>query len=415
MKQIINNVKQAGRITLLTILSVSIVMLSGGLYFATNSAQAAGLTAIRATLTSSAPSADSNWEIQFVTNTLVNENDVITLDFDTLGTLDEFSLTGIVEDDVDILEDTDGSPSTCSGTLTQEATAAAAAATDWGVAINTGTDTITLTAPTNAATYIAATACIVVRIGTNATSSGTGANQINNPAKVAAAGTADIYDLAIAFTGNSTNSGSALVAVVEGVTVSVSVDESLTFSIAGVASGSCTQGGAATAITTTVSTVPFGASGLSPETFYKGCHDIAVGTNAASGYTVSVQENRSLLSGTDTIDDTLCDAGDCSEVIAAGTTKTWATATNNGFGYTCSGSQCNAEFATAAEFNQFPCTGADAVCDGGTGAEAATTPISNAGATTAQTNRIIYKLSFDTVQQAGDYTNTITYIATPTF
>lgn len=415
MKKMIHDIKQAGRMTLITILSLSILVVSGGFYYA-NTAKASGLSSIRATLSTSSPSSDSNWELQFVTDTLVNENDTITIDIDTLGTLDQFDLTGITEDDVDILEDTDGSPNSCSGTLTQELTAAAAASSTWAVTIATTTDTITLTAPTTAGTFIAASACIVVRIGTNATSSGTGANQINNPAKVVAdPGIADIYDVAITFAGNSTNSGSGLVAVIAGVTVSVSVDESLTFTLSGVASSSCTQGGTATAITTTSTTVPFGSSGLSSETFYKGCHDVIVGTNASQGYTVSVQENRSLLSGTDTIDDTLCDAGDCTEVIAAGTTTAWATATNNGFGYTCSGSQCNAAFNSATEFSQFPCTGADAVCDAGAGAETATTPISHSTSTSAQTNRIVYKLSFDTVQPAGDYSNTITYIATPTF
>ena len=415
MKKIINDMKQAGRMTLVTILSLSILVVSGGFYYA-NTAEASGLSSIRATLSTSAPSTDANWEIQFVTDTLVNENDTITIDFDTLGTLDQFDLTNLTEDDVDLMEDTDGTPGNCAGTLTQESTAVATSSAVWGVVVSTTTDTITLTAPASTSTYIAAAACIVLRIGTNASSSGTGANQINNPAKVNSdAGIADIHDVTITFAGNSTNSGSALVAVIAGVTVSVSVDESLTFTLSGVASSSCTQGGTATAVTTTSSTVPFGASGLSSETFYKGCHDVIVGTNASQGYTVSVQENRSLLSGTDTIDDTLCDAGDCTEVIAAGTTTAWATATNNGFGYTCSGSQCDAAFATATEFNQFPCTGADAVCDAGTGAETATTPISHATSTSAQTNRIVYKLSFDTVQPAGDYSNTITYIATPTF
>lgn len=415
MKQIINNVKQAGRITLLTILSVSLVVISGGLYFATNSAKAAGLTSVRATLSTSAPSANADWTIQFVTDTLVDQDDTIAFEFETTGT--PFDLTSLVEDDVDIEEDTDGSPESCSGTLTDEETAGSATATEWGVSFNTTTDVLTLTAPSGAATYIAAGACVVVRIGTGATHDGTGANQINNPAKVAGAGDADIYDIPIAFTGNSTNSATALVAVIDGVTVSVSIDESLTFSINGVASGSCTQGGSATAVTTTSTTVPFGSSGLSSETFYKGCHDINVGTNASDGYTVSVQESTSLLSaGGDTLDDTSCDAGDCTQVIASGTTTAWATATNNGFGYTCSGSQCDAAFNTASEFNRFPCTSSTASqCDPTDGPQTATTPISYTGPTSTQTNRIVYKLSFDTAQAAGDYSNTITYIATPTF
>ncbi|MDO8601739.1 MAG: hypothetical protein Q7R62_01225 [bacterium] len=417
MKKIFSRVRQTGRATLITILGISLIVVAGGFYFATNQAQALALTSVRATLTNSAPSATSSWTIQFVTPTLINENDTIVLNFDTLGTLDQFTISPTITfADLDLAEDTDGTPGSCSGTLTDETLAAVADGITWGAAFATSTDTLTLTAPTGAGTYIAASACVIIEIGSIAISGGTGDDFITNPAKVAAAGTADIYDVAISFTGNAaSDSGSVLVAVIEGVTVSVSIDESLNFSIAGVASSSCTQGGTATAITTTTSTVPFGTSGLTAETFYKGCHDLTAGTNGAGGYTISTQENNSLLSAANTLNDTTCDSADCTEVIATSTTAAWATATVNGFGYTCSGSQCNSQFATASEFNSFPCTGTDALCDPGNGADAAQQPISNSSPTASQTNRIVYKLSFDTVQEAGDYTNTITYIATPTF
>lgn len=418
MKRIISEVKQAGRMALITLLSLSLLVMGGGFYYLTKDVKAASLTSLRATINNSTPSATSTWTIQFVVPTLINESDTIVLNFDTLGTTDQFTLDGNLQaDDFDLAEDTDGTPGTCSGTLTDETLGVTFTSNNWTVGVNTSTDTVTFTATSTVGTYIAANACVVIEIGSNATSQATGSRFITNPAKVAAAGTADIYDLAVSFTGNAAaDSGSALVAVIEGVTVSVSVDESLSFSIAGVASGSCTQGGTATAITTTTSTVPFGSSGLTAETFYKGCHDLTVGSNATQGYTISVQENTSLLASSGaTIDDTTCDAGDCTEVIASGTTTAWETATNNGFGYTCSGSQCDSDFATATEFSQFPCTGTAAQCDGGSGGEAAQTPISHATSTSDQTNRIVYKLSFDTVQEAGDYSNTITYIATPTF
>lgn len=421
MKQFIKTVAQKGRATLVTIISLSLIIASGGFYLTLNQADAAVLSSVRATLTQSAPAATSSWTIQFVVPTLINESDTIVLDFDTLGTLDQFTLDPVLQaDDFDLAEDTDGTPGSCSGTLTDENIGSTfGATTTFTVAVSTSTDTVTFTATSTAGTYIAASACVVIEIGSIATAQATGSRFITNPAKVAAAGTADIHDVAISFTGNAAaDSGSALVAVIEGVVVTVSVAESLTFSIAGVASSSCTQGGSATQITTTTSTVPFGSSGLSSETFYKGCHDLAAATNAAGGFTISVQENTSLLAGTSTLDDTTCNSADCTEVIASGTTNVWSTATINGFGYTCSGTECNAAFTdggAALGFNSFPCTGADASCDPGNGADAAQQPISTSSPTSALTNRIVYKLSFDAVQPAGDYTNTITYIATPTF
>ena len=104
-------------------------------------------------------------------------------------------------------------------------------------------------------------------------------------------------------------------------------------------------------------------------------------------------------------------------MIGTTTTKPWDTATANwGFGYTCSGSACNAAFATATEFNAFACQSAVAAsCDPNDGPLVLATPVTNAGAVNAEASRIVYKLSFSGVQPAGVYGNTITYIATPTF
>jgi len=179
-----------------------------------------------------------------------------------------------------------------------------------------------------------------------------------------------------------------MVAIIEGVAVSVTIDESLSFSIAGVTNTACTEGGTATQVTTTAITVPFGSSGLAANTFYKGCHDLTVSTNAASGYSVTNEVNTSLLrpgtdSGDKTIDNAICDDGSCTAVIGTATTTPWATATANGFGYTCSGTACNAEFNAASEFNRFVCTGSDANCEPGSGGEAVaanTTSITSATA-----------------------------------
>jgi hypothetical protein len=94
--------------------------------------------------------------------------------------------------------------------------------------------------------------------------------------------------------------------------------------------------------------VPFGF--ISPNTFYQGCQDLIVSTNALAGYSLSVQEKYAMrtANGLYTIPDTTCDAGDCSVVTAT----TWVTPTNYGLGHTCkniTGSDCNASYGTGAD------------------------------------------------------------------
>lgn len=396
--------------------SVAVLAFVSVLVYANTGAtvSAAAVTNKKDTLSTSAPGVDANHTIQFITPTAVTQGMTIILDVDTLGTGDQFDLTSLAFGDFDVAEDTDGTPTSCSGTLTDETLAGSQGASAWGVGVNTTTDTITLTAPSNSATYIAAGACIVIEIGTHATSGTTGTNQINNPSKTAAAGTADINDIAIS--GSFGNTGSMLVATIEGVSVSVTIAESLSFTMAGVASGSCTSDtGSPTVIDTfgSATTVPFGTASSS-NSFYTACQLMSISTNATSGYIMTASENQSLLSNTDTIDDTTCDAAACTESTGAA----WATATNNGLGFWCqeaTNTSCTDAGDSTTEHRQFACTGADAVCDGGTGAETAQNVMQTTAPANNDQGRIHYKLSVSGTQPAGSYSNTITYIATPTF
>jgi hypothetical protein len=376
-------------------------------------ASAAALTLRSDTLSTNVPGANANHTIQFVTPTGASDSsDTIVLDFDTLGTTDQFDLAGISEDDVDIQTDDDAA---CDGAWTQLATAASAASNVWGVAIDTGTDTLTLTHPSNNTSTqdITPNRCVRVLVGTNATGSGTGVNQINNPTKTAAAGTADINDIAISGTFGDT--GSILVATVESNTVSVNIAESLTFTMAGVASGSCTgDSGSPSVIDTSGSatTVPFGSISSS-NAFFSACQLMSISTNATNGYGVTSEENTSLLSGSNVLADTACDSA-CTE----STGTAWATATNNGLGYYCesvAGSACSTAGDTTSEYRQFACRGADAQCNPGTGNETIQTVLAAATPANNHQSRIHYKLSVGATQAAGLYSNTVTYIATPTF
>lgn len=417
MKRLLNRLMGVtGSATVATTLIISLLVSASGFYLLSRSASATTLTLVKDTLSTSAPATASNHAIQFVTQHNIANGDTIKIEFDTLGTTDQFTINSLLFSDIDLKYNTAGN---CSGSLFDHtiATTFATASSTFTVAISSSTDDITFTATSTAGTYIPSGSCVIVRVGTNATYQSTGVNQIVNPAKTAAAGIADVNDVKITFTGTpSADSGSALVATIDQVTVSVTVDSSLSFSISGVAGASCTQG-TGTQVTTTSTTVPFGSSLVAVNTFYRGCQDLVVSTNASSGYAITAEENTSLLSGSITLDDTRCDYSslECSEVVGSASTTPWATATNNGFGYTCSGSSCNSAFATASEYNQFACTGSDAQCNPGSGGESAQTPISTSTPVSADTSRIVYRLSVSGTQPAGSYSNTITYIATPTF
>lgn len=413
---ILRNIKEnKGQATLASVLITSLMLMSAGLYVFINEAKADALTSIKDVLSTSTPSASANHTIFFTTSVGLAASETVIVDFNFDSATPIPAALDFEDIDFSFQTTPDG---VCDTGDTEIVLAATPLTTTMGV-VRTDLNTLTFT---NGSVTAAAGSEICIEVGTNAETGVTGVEQIVNSAGSGSPGTAAIDSVVISGTIGNNDTGTALVAFVEGVAVSVTVDASLSFAIGLVTSGSCTEGGAATAVTTTATTVPFGSAGLAVDTFYKGCQDLTVSTNAANGYSITTEENTSLLrTGADaadkTINDATCDSGPCTSVIAAGTTTPWATAaSNDGFGYTCSGAACDAAFATAAEFNAFPCQSAVAAsCDPVDGTLAKATPISSAGAVSAQVSRIVYKLSFAGAQPAGAYSNTITYIATPTF
>jgi len=157
-------------------------------------------------------------------------------------------------------------------------------------------------------------------------------------------------------------------------------------------------------IASTATSVPFGI--ISPNTFYQGCQDLIVSTNAGNGYSVTVQESSAMRTadGRFTIPDTTCDGGTCSESTAAA----WANATKNGFGHTCfnqSMHDCNAAYSSGVNFRQVANISAG---------ETAQSVMSSSTAATA-TGRVKYRLSASAAQAAGTYTTIITYTILGTF
>ncbi len=233
--------------------------------------------------------------------------------------------------------------------------------------------------------------------------------------------TADTYTFQVKNYDNidaSVDATSGKIAVIESVRVTATGDPTITFTIAGVASGAnpCGTGVAnQTDVDTTTGTnaplaVPFGTLGLNA--FKDAAHLLTVSTNASNGYIVTAQENDQLGKDGGTtpyIQDADGDAASATETV----TDTWDTASGNpGFGYTLKSiNLATVPFtSTGATFNvrKFP-----SVADPDSPLVA--TVMSSTGTADAHTANVCYRISVDSTQAAGDYENQITYTATASF
>lgn len=207
---------------------------------------------------------------------------------------------------------------------------------------------VTLTAPSNTAIHVATGTPITINIGSNATYQQQGTHWITNPSSPG------VYTISVG--GTFGGSGNILVSINSGQTVQATVAENLSFTASSVKAVNCTADDGATplnTVTTTATSVPFGF--ISPNTFYQGCQDLSVSTNALGGYSLTVQEKYAMrtANGLYTIPDTTCDAGNCSVVTAT----TWVTPTKYGLGHTwwnVSGSDCNASYLNGTKFKPVP-------------------------------------------------------------
>ena len=345
-------------------------------------AEASSITSASDTMSNSAPSLPSNHTIAFETENGLLIGQTIAITFPA-----GFNLASVIEDDIDILFD-GVSTSTVAGAST---------ATEWGVDI-TG-QIVTFTTPT--ASGVGSTTPVVIRIGNNAVDFGTGVNRITNPA-----GTTSY---AITVGGTMQDSGELRVAIVDQVVVSASVDTSLTFSVTGVNSGLNVNGSPTTTVAaSTATTLPFGTLPIGTSRVL--AHDLTVITNAAVGYTVTVEQTGNLQSTTGATIDGFIDGSD-TVTPSAWQTPSALIANPDTYGHWGLTSSDGTTTRTA-EF------GSDQWVSG------STTPIvimghdGPADGTTAGIGaaRIGYQVQISALQEAGDdYTTTLRYIATPTF
>lgn len=227
---------------------------------------------------------------------------------------------------------------------------------------------------------------------------------MTNPAKSAAAGVADTYTMNI----KTKNSGATvieqadvMVAIIDQVVVTATVSATLSFSVAGLAAADVN--GASTTVTATSSTIPFGTLTVNTQTI--AAQLLTVTTNADDGFTVTVQQNQNLTSNSGSDIDSFKDGVASTTAVAwtAPTAVADSEATYGHFGFTSEdGALSDADHFGSNLWQGF---------DGTTAVEV----MYHTGPVSATTTDVGYSVRVSALQEAGDYTNTLTYICTPTY
>lgn len=359
-------------------LGIAVFLWSTGLPTLFRSAEAASITSASDTLSNSAPSLASNHTFAFQIESGMSAGQTIAITFPA-----GFTIPALGVEDFDI---------TASGT--EQTVAASNGSGVWGV--STSSQTIIFTSPSNVGQ--ASDTPMVIEIGNHAASGGIGNTQITNPSATTSH--------AIAIAGTMPDSGQVRVAIVDQVTVSASVDTSLTFTVSGVNSLQTVNGSPTTTAATTTSTaMPFGT--LSVSTSKTLAQDLSITTNAKNGYTVTVEQTGDLQSTTGaTIDGFINGADTVTPSVWQGPSALVSnTDTYGHWGLTSNDPAIPARTSGQFGSNQW--------------VSGSTTPIAimgHTGPAVATTTRVGYQIEISALQEAGDdYTTTLRYIATPTF
>lgn len=339
-------------------------------------AEAANVTSFSDTLSDTAPSVGSNHTIQFTTPTGVSAGGTITVTFDS-----GFDLTSLLTSDYSLT--VNGTPQTL---------AASPTGSTWGVGVSGQTVTFT-----SASATVGAGQTVVIDIGTNVSG---GAHQIVNPATTGSK--------AISLTAGASDTGTTRVVILSAVTVSATVNTSFTFKVSGTNAGT-TVNGTTTTGKTGSTTIPFGV--LQPGVATTTAQQLAVSTNAANGYVVTVQLDGALRSSTGATISGF-DNGSDTNTPTAWAAPSATPGSANTYGHW--GVTSDDTSVTSRGSNQF---GSDQWIAASTSPRAVmgnTGPTNGTGAGVGTTT-VGYKVQISALQAAGDYSTRLTYVATPTF
>ena len=332
-------------------------------------AYAAALTTISDTLSTVKVSQASDHTIQFVTPTGVTAGQTITVTFPAGWTMGALATTSI-----DFATSTSA---TCSG-FTDALISNTASGLTWGV--STTTSVITLTSGT---AVIPANRCVQIELGGNATSQGTGSTTIVNPSSA----TSSILSL----TAGPSDSGTVTVNIITDDTVSMTatVSQTLSFVISTSTIYFGVLGSGAAKFASSTNT-----SGDASETV---AHTLAVGTNAPSGFNLSVR-GQTLTSQQNALN----------TISAIGGTAASSTAASEQFGIRATesggvGTAVSAPYSFSTSY--------------GYGATATTSSLlaTGSGSTPTSTYSLRYVANIAAVTEAGTYAASLVYVATANF
>lgn len=269
---------------------------------------------------------------------------------------------------------------------------------------------------------------------------------IINPAPINTSrtrGAADEYTLNIKSRDNAdltVDESDVMVAPVEAVLVSATVDETLTFRVCGVKTDLSTQeatcfstpadicGSATLDVSSYAFSVPFGTI-TSADTFLDAAQYLTVSTNADAGYAVTVQQTDQM--GKDGI---TC-SGNPTDPIATNcipdnpgdgtldfdTSDDCDTAATNGLCFSADNAPQSGTptFAVEHDIQTNDCDGSPTFCARSSAdiesSEAPETIISTTGPVSTSDAFVCWRLSIDGTQPAGYYYNKVKYVATPIF
>ncbi len=369
----------------------------GGI-FQIKDAKAAKLKHISDVISDSDVSVKANHTVSFQTRSPISASSTMTIDFpDSFSTTSTPAFSEFDPLDFDIASSTLELGIFAKGGCTGGSGPAAFEITS--IATSTGTNLFTFT-HCNGTDALATSASTTIKIGTHASTGGAGTSQIVN------APTTGSYEVAV--TAPSGDSASTRIAIVDDVTVTARVATNFTFTVSAVTSGTV-NGDATTVIAdTTATTIPFDT--VASGTAKMAAHQLAVRTNARNGFTVGVFQDQNLTSGDGADIDSFKD-GNGQFAPAAWTSPVSTVDEENTYGHlglTSEDSDLNGDEFGTALFAAVGTSTARAVFSHTGPANGIT---ANKGRTT-----VGYKIEIGDLQEAADdYTNTLTYIATPTF
>lgn len=204
------------------------------------------------------------------------------------------------------------------------------------------------------------------------------------------------------------DSGDTRVAIIDDVVVTAAVATAFTFTISGVPSG-VEVNGVTTSTTTTATAIGFGILPTAANSSTTAAQRLNVSTNAVNGFTVTVKQDQDLTSSVNnTINVFANGTGTAAPTAWSAPANTLgSTDTYGHFGLTSDDDINTSEFGTALFVGNFATT-ARAVFHHNGPSDGTT---ANIGSTT-----VAYRIAIGSLQEAGnDYTNTLTYVATPVF